>query len=65
MITTLTEIIYSRLERQVLDYRNTVKPHLSQHPFIATPGYCNMSLPFIAINFTIFFSLLLVEGVVT
>ena len=44
---------------------STVKPHLSQHPFIATPVYCNLSLPFIAINFTIFFSFLLVEGVVT
>ena len=43
----------------------TVKHRLSQHPFIATPVYCNLSLPCIAINSTIFFPLLLVEGVVT
>ena len=30
------------------------KPRLSQHPFIATPVYCNLSLPFIAVNPTIF-----------
>ena len=46
-IESITEL------RKIFD---TVKPRLSQHPSIPTPIYCNLSLPFIAINFTFFSS---------
>ena len=48
-------ISISTNSKEILMYKFVYKLEYSKTPFIATPVYCNLSLPFIAINSTIFF----------